>query len=148
MQPSENNESLQQQIESKTGSLREAIGQDLTWQYDDKHQAMLAQFAQNRAQGVMATLAPQFTHQWCYSTRKQIPVELKAQLGDVTQLDKNQELLAVNIVDEGCIVALWWPWGHGGTYSLRLALLPEKFNEQQPVQPEGWWHRLKSLFNA
>lgn len=114
----------QEQIEQATEQLREALGDNITWKYEPRYAVMLSEFAQNKSDAVFEKLSPLFCYQWEYKTAKKMPKSLKQELRDLARIGKNQKLLVAKAAQEKpAIAAFWWPWGHGGTYSLRLKLL-------------------------
>lgn len=142
----------QDQIEELTHHLRTEIStpldNDLVWRWDERHQAMLAEFAQNRSENVLTSLRSLFPHEWNCKTRKFLPKEIKTFLGSKSKLTKEQLILAVPSQDDTpTIIALWWPWGHGGTYSLRIVVHSEKFTiTSKEPKPASLFGRLKELF--
>jgi hypothetical protein len=135
------------QIESITAELRQSLGDNIPWQYEDKMAVMLSEFAQNKSDVVFEKLQAVLTDEWHSKTVKKMPKELKSQLGDLAKLSKNQKILAVPAQDSRpAIVALWWPWDHGGTYSLRLKVLEQSYdNTLEP--PSGLLSWCKNWFS-
>ena len=83
--------------------------------------------------------------QWHSKTAKKLPKAIKEQLGDLAKLSKNQKILAIPAEGSApAIVALWWPWDHGGTYSLRIKILENSY-ETTPEE-SGVFSWLKSVF--
>lgn len=139
-----------QEIESITATLRESLGDNITWQFDEKMQAMLSEFAQNKSDIVLEHLRVTLTDEWSFKTIKSLPSSLTSQLSDLAKVNKVQRILAVPASENSpTIIALWWPWDHGGTYSLRLKVLEASY-ENIPVQQSntGLFSKLKGLFAA
>ena len=139
----------EQQIRQLTKPLCQALGDNISWSFEPRHQVMLSEFAQNKSDLVLARLREQLPHEWCDKTWKKLPKVLKSELGDLAKLKQGQKLLALTAGDNTpAIVALWWPWGHGGTYSLRLKLLDIEY--QDTAEPDGsavvnWFKRLFTM---
>lgn len=111
-------------IEAHIEHIIEAIGNDLNWRYDDKFAGQLSEFAQNRGENIAHRLAELFPHQWHVKNIKQAPPALKNALLAHAKLNKNQCIYTIpNQNGDPVIAAYWWPWGHGGTISLRLVSL-------------------------
>lgn len=124
----------QQQIEQHTQSLRNKLRDDLVWRWDERLSVLLTEFAQNKSDDVINVLRDCFAHEWHKKNISKAPRDLKQQLGDLVKLNKNQKLFTLpdNNNDNPTIVAIWWPWGHGGTYSLRLMLLNDAYEFHLP----------------
>ncbi len=125
-----------EQIQAISEPLRQSLGDNITWQYDEKFNGMLSEFAQNKSDVVFANLKPQLIDEWDNKSAKRLPKALKEQLGDLAKVSKNQKILAVPATEElPTMVALWWPWGHGGTYSLRILLLEHSYSNETSEEP-------------
>ncbi len=137
----------QQQIASLTEDLRLALGDDLSWSFESRHQAMLSEFAQNKAERVLAKLRLTLVDEWQGNTWKQLPKALKTELGTLAKLSKEQRILALcGDQNTPTVVALWWPWDHGGTYSLRLKLLSTEYQNTPEEKASGVFAKFKRLF--
>ncbi|MEW6991912.1 hypothetical protein AADZ91_14645 [Colwelliaceae bacterium 6441] len=139
-----------EQIATLTASLRESLGDNIPWQYEEKLDVMLSEFAQNKSEVVLANLRKSLTDEWHSKTVKKLPKALKNQLGDLAKLAKNQQILAMPASESTpAIVALWWPWGHGGTYSLRIKVLNESYeNIPENASSTGIFSYFKGLFTS
>ncbi|XQW85188.1 hypothetical protein ACOYR1_00235 [Thalassotalea piscium] len=140
----------QQQIEHFTQPIRQALRSDLVWQWDDRLSVLLTEFAQNKSPTVERVLDDMFDHEWDKKSIKQAPKNLKHQLGDLIKLSKNQKIFTLPAKDDSTptIVAIWWPWGHGGTYSLRLMLLNESYEFHLPHNARAnFIHLFKGWFS-
>ncbi|GAA5134884.1 hypothetical protein [Thalassotalea piscium] len=124
----------QQQIEHFTHTLRQQLRSDLVWQWDDRLSVLLTEFAQNKSQDVLTILRENFEHEWNKKNIKKAPKDLKNQLGDLITLNKEQRIFTLPASDDNnpTMAAIWWPWGHGGTYSLRLMLLNDSYEFHLP----------------
>ncbi|OKY26589.1 hypothetical protein [Thalassotalea sp. PP2-459] len=127
----------QKQIEHLTAELRSRLGDNIIWKYEDRYGVMLSEFAQNKSDDVFERLVPIFPFQWDHKAAKKLPNVLKNELKDLARIGKKQKLLLTpKKKNSPAIVAFWWPWGHGGTYSLRLKVLEynisvDEINEKQ-----------------
>ena len=135
-------------IEQITKPLRQSLGDNIPWQFEAKLNVMLSEFAQNKSAVVLDNLRNTLTDEWHAKNAKKMPHSLKSQLGDLAKISKNQLILACpETKDTPAIVALWWPWGHGGTYSLRLKVLENSYCREELVQSSGFFEKLKSMFS-
>lgn len=127
----------QDQVEQLTAELRSMLGDNIIWKYEDRYGVMLSEFAQNKSEGVFEKLASIFPFQWDNNAAKKLPSILKGELKDLARIGKKQKLLFMpQHSNSPAIAAFWWPWGHGGTYSLRLkvlenAITTDDLHEQQ-----------------
>jgi len=141
-----------ERIEQYTHHLRAEISypldKSLVWKFDERFNAMLSEFAQNRADDVLASLRNIFPHEWQAKVNKFIPAEIRNQLGSLGKLNKEQLMLAKPATEnEPAIVALWWPWGHGGTYSLRIFTLDNDFDFIPiPLHKPSLFSRVRGMF--
>jgi hypothetical protein len=138
----------QEKIEEFTNPIISSLGDQLTWRWEDRFSVMLSEFSRDKQESTLEALRQQFEHEWNKKTVKKAPQEIKDHLGSLIKLNKDQLLLARPATDSTpAVIALWWPWGHGGTYSLRLALLdtPYKYQENS-ASGSGLINRFKRMF--
>ena len=131
-----------------TNPLISLLGDQLTWRWEDRFSVMLSEFSRDKKEKTLAALRQQFEHEWNKKTVKMAPQEIKDHLGSLIKLNKDQLILARPATDSTpAVIALWWPWGHGGTYSLRIALLDSPYKYQEHSASNiGLISRLKSIF--
>lgn len=135
-------------IEAHIDRIIKEIDNNLNWRFDDKLMGQLSEFAQNRGDNIAIRLAELFPHQWHAKNIKQAPSALKSELLSHAQLEKNQRVYTLpNSNGEPAIAAYWWPWGHGGTISLRLVSLTCHY-QSGDILPEttGLLAKLTKLF--
>ena len=139
----------QEKTEEFTHPIIHLLGEQLTWRWEDRLSVMLSEFSRDKKDITLEALRQQFEHEWNKKTVKKAPQEIKDHLGSLIKLNKDQLILARPATDSTpAVIALWWPWGHGGTYSLRLALLdsPYKYQEDS-ANRSGLISRFKSIFS-
>jgi hypothetical protein len=139
----------QEKIKEFTHPIIPLLGDQLTWRWEDRFSAMLSEFSRDKKDKTLDALRQQFQHEWNKKTAKKAPHEIKEYLGPLIKLNKDQLILARPATDSTpAIIALWWPWGHGGTYSLRLAVLDSPYEYDESAQSDGkLFSRLKSMFS-
>jgi len=138
-----------EQVVELTQSMREQLGDNITWQYEDRFCVMLSEFAQNKSAAILVILQAIFPHQWDVKSVKKLPSELKLQLAELAKLTKEQKLFTIPATDETpAMAAFLWPWGHGGTYSLRIKLLADNYQfDQQTLAQQSLLSKLKGFFS-
>lgn len=135
----------QQNTEQLTEQLRTTLANDLNWRYEDRLDVMLSEFAQNRGAPVFELLASELSDKWDHKSIKLAPPELLAELGTLAKLSKLQIVFTCPAQqDKPALAAFWWPWDHGGTYSLRIKVLKNSYdiaNIQQGflAKVKGWF---------
>ena len=138
----------QEKIEEFTSHVIPLLGDQLTWRWEERFSVMLSEFSRDKNEKTLVALRQQFEHEWDKKTAKKAPQEIKDHLGPLIKLNKNQLILARPATDSTpAMIALWWPWGHGGTYSLRLAVLDSPYEYQEtPTSNSSFFGRLKNIF--
>ncbi|WP_286234231.1 hypothetical protein [Thalassotalea sediminis] len=133
-------------LKKNTANIRCALGDNIQWTYEARYGVMLSEFAQNKSADVYDKLVPMFQFQWDDKAAKKLPKALKGELKDLARVGKNQKLLFIPQHDNTpAIAAFWWPWGHGGTYSLRLKVLENAITVDDMHEPKrGFLARLIS----
>ncbi|MCJ8320507.1 MAG: hypothetical protein MJK12_12790 [Colwellia sp.] len=132
----------QENLECVFKDIIKDLGEVFIWQWDDKRQSLLTEFSRNKKDLALPKIEQLFTDEWDKKTIKKSPDALKIQLGSLAGLVKEQRLFTSPAKDgKPAVLAIWWPWGHGGTYSLRLTVLADSYDIT--ATPNSWWERLK-----
>lgn len=135
-----------QQVEEITQVITPLLGEELNWRWEARLSVVLSELARDKKDKTLVALRACFPHEWDKKKLKKAPSVLKSQLGDFCKLSKEQLIFTLPANDDHpTIVALWWPWGHGGTFSLRLLVLPESYHYQP--QEGGFLTKFKQLFS-
>ncbi|MFT4937383.1 MAG: hypothetical protein ACI88A_000397 [Paraglaciecola sp.] len=121
----------------------EALSPIVKWQYDDFHKALLAEFSVDKETQAKRALRHVLPRSWDAKTIKKAPIEIKHLAGSFCKLVKEQQLLSVEPEKNPRVMAVWWPWGHGATISVRIFLV----NASPYEQKKGFLHKLKHMFN-
>ena len=140
----------QQQIEQATDEILTALAKTHKWQWEANRKAILSEFARDKIEQTLQLLQQQFIHQWNKKSIKKMPKSLKAQLGDLTKLSKNQFLFTSPASENNpATLAIWWPWGHGATVSLRLMILEDSYQSPETIEPkDSLFTQVKKLFSS
>lgn len=121
------------------------LGDDLKWRFEERFSALLSEFARDKRERVYEKLQVAFAHEWDRKTIKKAPNELKSQLASLAKLDKDQIVFSHPAQgDSPTMIALWWPWGHRGTYSVRLLALENSY--QVDATKRNILSRIAALF--
>jgi hypothetical protein len=132
----------EEQIHAYGKDVIEALSSIVKWKYDDFHKVMLAEFSVDKQDQVMFTLQRFLPVTWDVKSIKKAPYEVKHYAGAFSKLVKQQKLLSGDIKRNPKVMAVWWPWGHGATVSVRLFL-----TDSSPyVAKTGFMHRLTRIF--
>jgi len=71
-----------------------------------------------------------FTEEWDKKSIKKAPKTIKEELGELANLSKEQLIFTRPANNETpAIAVIWWPWGHGATYSMRIKLLATNYDD-------------------
>lgn len=132
---------LEQQIHQQSDELKSLLDTHVNeWQWDERHQAIQTAFSVDHAEIVSRVLGEYFSDCWQGKTFRKAPPELRHKAGVFAQLSKKQ-CIYTDTADPQ-LFAVWWPWGHGATVSVRL-FLPD----HSPYLPRsGWLDRIKCWF--
>jgi hypothetical protein len=132
----------EEQIQAYGKDVIETLSSMVKWKYDDFHKVMLAEFSVDKQDQVLFTLQQFFPMCWDVKTIKKAPHETKHYAGAFSKLVKKQKLFSINIEHNPKIMAVWWPWGHGATVSVRIFLT----NTSPYVAKTGLFRKLTRIF--
>ena len=107
-------------ILSESEPLREALSHQLEWNWDEYHQALLAEFSVDHEQAIFLTLLQHFPFQWDRKSIKKAPPLMRHRASRFAALNKSQRLLTQDDSGDQEVMIAWWPWGHGATISVRI----------------------------
>lgn len=107
-----------------TEFLREMQGA-LSWQWDNRFQAALAQIDIGQKDTILGILEHHLGTAWNKATIDAAPEALRRATGRLGGIMPGQLLYAASLPEEGILFCAWWPWGNGKTVSIRLGASPE-----------------------
>ncbi|SEL86460.1 hypothetical protein SAMN05216262_12725 [Colwellia chukchiensis] len=112
-------------------SITTPLGNELTWRWDAEFSALLTEFSWEKKVRVLQVLQQLFSEQWHKGNIKKAPKVLHTELAELAQLNKNQLIFTRRANHKTPALALiWWPWGHGSTYSMRIKILNGNYNDE------------------
>jgi len=130
-------------------ALFQLLGEEYNWQWEERKGAWLSEFSRDKIDKTLEVLNEHFDDAWHYKNIKKAPTELKTQLNDLAKLNKEQKLFSTpSHEDKPTLLAIWWPWGHGATVSLRLMTLENSYTT--PVEKpskDSFFTVVKKLFS-
>ena len=132
----------EEQLYTYGKDLVDALSPIVNLKYDDFQKTLLAEFSVDKQDQVLLTLQQLLPVSWDAKSIKKAPDEIKHLAGDFSKLIKNQKLLSIGQDKQQNLMAVWWPWGHGATVSVRIFLT----NTSPYVAKTGFFHRMKNLF--
>jgi len=128
-----------EKISSVTQDITEPLKELLNWRWEESRQVILSEFASGKAEQTLAVLRSNFKDEWDKKTIKKAPQDLRAQLGDLANITKDQKLFTRPATDQQpAVLAIWWPWGHGSTLSLRLTILTSSYEYTPQLPTENY----------
>lgn len=138
----------QEQVETLSQTLTRQLGEQHQWQWEDQREVLLSEFSKDKIEATLEVLRENYSHEWDKKNIKKAPKALKKQLGELTVLYKEQKLFTQPAqADQPAAIAIWWPWGHGGTISLRIKPLLESYTIEETCGQNGLFSRFKQLFS-
>ncbi len=135
----------QDDLEIASAGLRQDLEGVLSWKWDDRFGALLAEFQVEKVTAIRAVLDSRFGHCWDRQSIRRAPGYLRNRVGVFGDLRGGQLLFTSDpAADRLLLVAAWWPWGDAMTISVRLAAVAA---EAQPRR-SGLLGKLAGLFRA
>jgi len=107
-------------LENACGELGGAFQGILSWKWDSRFGAVLAEFGAGKKESIRAVLERYFRVTWDSSNVDKAPDivrEINSHLGG---LRAGQMLFITDPNREPLIFCAWWPWGDGETISIRI----------------------------
>lgn len=137
----------EQQVYQYTQPIFSTLGDDLKWRFEPRLNAMLCEFSRDKNERIQQGISEHLPHLWDKKSIKKAPKALKDQLGKLAKLSNQQLIFSLPARETTpTLVALWWPWDHGGTYSVRLLALEQGY--EITATKRNIFSTLKLLFSA
>ncbi len=93
----------------------------VSWKWDSRFNAALAEFPKEKQDSVRAILDPYLSATWDSSSIRKAPDVVKRIAKDFGGLRSGQLLFFSDPNRDVCIFGAWWPWGDGKSISIRVA---------------------------
>ena len=105
-------------------NIASALQGFLSWKWDDRFGAVLAEFGTENKDKIRSILDKHFNSPWDISTIKTAPENIHSAADLLGGVTKEQLLFTSSLEKETLIFCAWWPWGNGETISIRIAPFP------------------------
>jgi hypothetical protein len=129
---------LHTQQDTVFNTITTPLGDELTWRWEEQMSALLTEFSWEKKDRILETLRELFSEEWNKKNIKKAPKALKDELGELVSLNKKQLIFTRPATDETPTLAIiWWPWGHGATYSMRIKILDTTYNVTELHQAQA-----------
>ena len=106
----------------------------LSWAWDSRFKAVLAQFSVDIEDSIRETLERNFSRTWHTGNIGQSPDTLRFINTHLGGLWEGQLFFMSEPTPEGFIFCAWWPWRNGKTISIRVSPYYYELNELQMVE--------------
>ncbi|MGA9178952.1 MAG: hypothetical protein WBZ05_17050 [Desulfobacterales bacterium] len=93
----------------------------LSWKWDQRFEAFLAEFSADKRDEFRSILERDFSNVWDSSNIREAPDIVKMCNNNFGGLRSGQLLFTTDPSQDVFICGAWWPWGDGRTISLRIA---------------------------
>ena len=93
----------------------------LSWKWDHRFEAFLAEFSADKRDEFRSILERDFSNVWDSSNIREAPDIVKMYSNRFGGLRSGQLLFTTDPSQDVFICGAWWPWGDGRTISLRIA---------------------------
>jgi hypothetical protein len=93
----------------------------LSWKWDHRFEAFLAEFSSDKRDEFRSILERDFSNVWDSSNIREAPDIVKMFNNRFGGLRPGQLLFTTDPSQDVFICGAWWPWGDGRTISLRIA---------------------------
>jgi len=137
------NDSSESEMENTCKELLGAFHGVLSWKWDDRFEAALAEFDTVDKDRIHAILGQHFNMAWESSTIHKAPPTVQKVNGYLGKLRSGQILFTSDTDRPAYIYCAWWPWGNGRTISIRIApcykSLPNKDKAEKISRFRDWF---------
>lgn len=118
-------------LENDCKELLSAFQGVLSWKWDSRFEAALAEFAAGKKESIRAILDRSLRITWDSSNIGNAPDVVREIDNHLGGLRSGQLLLTSDPDREPFIFCAWWPWGDGKTISIRIASSYKKLSDSE-----------------
>jgi len=132
-----------QEIEDACEDLLKDFDNTLNWKWDERFEALLAQFSVKHQDKIIPILEKHFKSKWDKKSIRNAPAVVKKNTQTFKNMQPGQLLFTSETENKDLVYAAWWPWGDGESISVRV--LSTKFDTID-AEEGGFLNRLKKIF--
>jgi len=92
----------------------------VTWNWDDRYEAVLSEFPADQEKDVMSVLEKYFDNCWDEETINYAPGKIRSVAKDLGEVRKGQRLFCSDPDQDALLLGAYWPWQNGEKISLRM----------------------------
>ncbi len=131
------------ELENNCKELLSAFKGVLSWQWDSRFEAVLAEFSVNNKDSIRAILDRYLIDTWGSSNIDKAPRTVKKVNIYLGKLRSGQFLFTSDTTHTAYIYCAWWPWGDGKNISIRIAPCYKRLQDTEKAEKI---ERFKSWF--
>ena len=98
------------------------IPPEVSWGWDDRFHTALVAFERSEMELIFFPITQEFDRQWDISTVEQLSSPFDEYFENVFGIIPGQRVFTSDGGDGLILFAVWWPWGDGKRFSLRVGL--------------------------
>ena len=125
------NDPIKSDVENVCRELSRGFQGVLSWQWDGRFEAVLAEFGADNKDSIRAILERYLSNIWDSSNIGYAPDIVRTINIRVGKLRSGQLLFTSDPSQEALIFGAWWPWGDGQTISIRIAPSYNKISDSE-----------------
>ena len=92
----------------------------VTWNWDDRYQAVLSEFPAEQEKEVMSVLEKHFDSCWDEETIDFAPGKIRSVARELGNVHHGQRLFSSDPNQDALLLGAYWPWQNGKRISLRM----------------------------
>jgi len=115
----------------------------LSWKWDSRLEAVLAEFGAGQKDDIRAILERFLPMPWNGSNIGKAPAIVRTINGHLGELRPGQQLFTSDPEGDAFVFCAWWPWGDGKTISIRIAPFYKNLSDSEKAEKiqllKGWF---------
>jgi len=106
----------------------------LIWKWDDRFEAVLAEFGLAQKESITAILECNLSFVWDRSNINKAPDSVTTIIDSFGGLMSGQLFFTTDPNQDALIFGAWWPWGDGETISIRIGSFDERLSAAEQTE--------------
>lgn len=118
-------------IEQSCRQLVTSFEKQVSWQWDDRFGAVLAQFNVKEKEKIHKIIESHMSDIWVAENKNDAPKAIKNTIENFGGLEPGQKLYTSTFDGNNLFLCAWWPWGNGQTISIRMTIFADSLNDEE-----------------
>ena len=102
--------------------IKQATPPAYKWQWDDRFDVALISFDKADKENILSAVLSEFMKQWDHKSIGKAAKQVQKLVKSIFDIKPGQLIFTTDESMSCVLLAAWWPWGDGSTFSIRVGI--------------------------